>query len=936
MGENKPQIWIDDLTKDTGLIVPTRSLATHLNAQVSDHYIGQKKLVWEAPNVLMWGDYLALLWQLNASKLSTAHTLINRQQSLLLWVQVIEVSRRQERDLTLLNVQQTAKAVQRSWRLMHDWGVSQSVLAQDHVEDVEQFLSWLFEYQTLLQKRGLIDEPLLAQALLEEDRLEYPFKRLVWHSYDLVTDAQKKLNDQAQARGISISFASSARGHKPKINYLEYTNSIDEIRASFTQARTLIENSDPSYTINIVIPDLQRQQAQIRELAREVFYPAASPLQTQQIDTVYRFSLGQPLSEWAAIETALSLIRMLKNRTNLVDLGFVLRSQFLSVSRDYSEECRLFERWLKRQRISNLLLDDLPALYDQCLNYFAKQPAQTNGLMATLNGIIELRNDFQRRLEQQKEKNKFATISFPEWVNVFDQWLSAWGWRTEVESGGLDSEQFQLLTRWQRLLEEYAGLSTVQSSLGLNRAIEILHQMARDAVFLPQAAASPILISGIYEAIGRQVNCCFLMGMNENYPSALQIDAFVPSRLLQETGFPNATAQGHFLQANKVIDSLLVSSESAVLSYAQYHESGSEIKGGCSPLFRNQEFKDPQFSQSLAMSIEASVDLPVESSAELMSYEKNQVYLEQYLDTQGPAWSSANGPKGGSAIFENQSNCAFKAFVTHQLQYEREQEAEFGLDGLDRGNIVHRMLELVWQALRTQANLKAMSEIELGVLIEKVVQQAIADQSDSLTDDKIMLLSRERRRLSNLLKSWLALEAKRPVGFSVVEREQARQGNIGGIDFRYIIDRVDSTDDGRRLIIDYKTGAVARRDWTEDRIAKPQMPLYSVMLHKAESLVLAGISYAKVDAKKHEFIELSETGILKTESTYSVRYESAWLEGKARWPELFEELAKQFLAGDAQVNPIEEKTCVYCDLQSVCRISQLRELPEQSIEVNHD
>ena len=924
MGENKPQIWIDDLTKDTGLIVPTRSLATHLNAQVSDHYIGQKKLVWEAPNVLMWGDYLALLWQLNASKLSTAHTLINRQQSLLLWVQVIEVSRRQERDLTLLNVQQTAKAVQRSWRLMHDWGVSQSVLAQDHVEDVEQFLSWLFEYQTLLQKRGLIDEPLLAQALLEEDRLEYPFKRLVWHSYDLVTDAQKKLNDQAQARGISISFASSARGHKPKINYLEYTNSIDEIRASFTQARTLIENSDPSYTINIVIPDLQRQQAQIRELAREVFYPAASPLQTQQIDTVYRFSLGQPLSEWAAIETALSLIKMLKNHTNLVDLGFVLRSQFLGLSRDHAEECRVFERWLKRQRISNLLLENLAALYAQCLEACAEQnnsleqePSQhssskSDGLLMALNVIVDLRNDFQRRLDQQQEKNKFATISFSEWVNVFDQWLSAWGWRTEVGSGGLDSEQYQLLQRWQRLLEEYAGLSAVQSSLGLNRAIEILQQMARDAVFLPQAAASPILISGIYEAIGRPTNYCFLTGMNENFPPAPQNDAFVPNRILNETGFPNATAQGSYSQSNKVIDSLLASSEAVVLSYAQYDEQGGEIQGGCSPLFRNQEFSDQLHSPSIP----------------LVPHAQTRIYLERYDDVRGPAWSSTNGPKGGSAIFENQSNCAFKAFVTHQLRYERDQEAEFGLDGLDRGNVVHRMLELVWQGLKTQANLKAMCESDLEALIEDVVEQAMVDQSAQLTDDKVILLSRERPRLSALLKHWLALEAKRPQGFSVVEREQSRQGNIGGIDFRYIVDRLDKTDDGRHLIVDYKTGTVARRDWTEERIAKPQMPLYSVMLNKAQALEIAGISYAKVDAQKHEFVELSEAGILKPDNKTTRGYEDQWLEGQARWPELFAKLAKQFLAGDAQVNPIEEKTCLYCDLQSVCRVSQLGESAE--------
>ena len=143
MDNNQYLKWIDELDKTSALIVPTRSLASTLKSQVADYYISLAKTVWEAPNILTWGDYLRWLWQLNAVKLSPAHTLISSQQSLLLWTQVVEASRRLERDLTLLNVQQTAKAVQRSWRLMHDWRLSEKTLMQEHVEDVEQFLNWL-------------------------------------------------------------------------------------------------------------------------------------------------------------------------------------------------------------------------------------------------------------------------------------------------------------------------------------------------------------------------------------------------------------------------------------------------------------------------------------------------------------------------------------------------------------------------------------------------------------------------------------------------------------------------------------------------------------------------------------------------------------------------------------------------------------------------
>ena len=115
--------WIQNLDQDTVVIVPTRSLANNLNEQVAEEKLSEGVVVWEAPNVLLWRDFLHDLWQHNRSCLGDieALSLITQQQSLLLFTQVIAASRREEQSLTLLNVQQTAKTVQRSWRLMHDW-----------------------------------------------------------------------------------------------------------------------------------------------------------------------------------------------------------------------------------------------------------------------------------------------------------------------------------------------------------------------------------------------------------------------------------------------------------------------------------------------------------------------------------------------------------------------------------------------------------------------------------------------------------------------------------------------------------------------------------------------------------------------------------------------------------------------------------------------
>ena len=126
--------WLNHLTEHTALIVPTRSLANELNERFAVLQSSQGHTVWAAPNILVWSDYVHLLWQLNRD-LFSANGLITGSQAALLWTQIIETTRRSENELALLNVQQTVKAVQRSWKLMHEWCIDASTIAHDHVAD---------------------------------------------------------------------------------------------------------------------------------------------------------------------------------------------------------------------------------------------------------------------------------------------------------------------------------------------------------------------------------------------------------------------------------------------------------------------------------------------------------------------------------------------------------------------------------------------------------------------------------------------------------------------------------------------------------------------------------------------------------------------------------------------------------------------------------
>jgi len=911
--------WLINLDKSSAILVPTRSLANTLNEQVAASYIEQGRTVWEAPNILIWRDYIKQLWSLNKSQFNQhlgAKHLISSQQSLLLWTQIIERSRRQEQALTLLNVQQTARAVQRSWVLMHDWRIDIELIEQDHDADSAQFVSWLKAYQSLLNQRALLDEPLLLGALSDQSiALDFPYRTLTFYAFDLINASQKAINQSAKKQ-VHIKHVSPIERDGQR-SFHAHKDGKSELIACFKAARKLIEDH-ADCTINIVIHDLQDRQSQVHQLAHQVFYPSVSPLQIQQQNTVFRYSLGQRLTKWAAIDTALGVINLLKDRITSTELSFLLRNQFLGLCAEHRQQCRVFDRWLNRQRMRNIKLSQLPNLYQQCCDALDQygQTSKVDAFQQALDSLVQQQQALTEKLNQTKQNNQFAALNFTDWVNVFNDWLLAWGWSCKTIGNELNTVQHQLLKCWESLLQEFAALAAVQRRIGLSRAIDLLTQMARDAMFIPKAAASPILISSVLEAIGRPADYCFVLGMHDSFPPAPKNDAFIPQRLLANAGHPDMSADSSFVQAQTVMNNLLNSMGDTIVSYATQSEQDREITQQCSPMFRHQQF----IHQSTAAT---QTQTPTD-------------FMERYQDRQGPAWQSSIRASGGSKVFENQSHCPFKAFVTHQLTFDVEQEAEFGLDFLDRGNVVHLLLDRIWARLQTQQKLKQIEPSALTALIHQVIDQTLVDTELGLSEDKQRLLSFERPRLVILLREWLSFEAKRPEPFMVIEREEKRQGELGGIEFSYIIDRLDMTDDGRTFIIDYKTGSVNKKDWVGKPLKSPQMPLYAVALSKAKNKSVSGIAYANVRQHEHQYIELSDAGVFRKANKRTLDDEIQWQQNKEQWENLFAELASDFLAGNADVAPIDERICEYCDLQSVCRISQLKKQASTSQGSEHD
>ena len=888
--------WLLSLDPKTIVVVPTNSLANHLAERYAATQLEQGKTVWQSPNILLWPEFIKRVWRSNQAAVSLPQ-LLSSAQSDLLWTKVIEQSARKDHALLLLNIPQTVRAVRASWQKLHDWCLDEQQLEAEFAADHHQLLLWFKEYRQALAKRNLID-PAQIQSMSIEQQANIDFSKLVWFSYDLITLAQRRINETLAHHGVDIEMA-RPQAQAVCIAKRVFDDERSEVAVVFRQARRYLEDK-PTHKIAIVVPDLQHRYREIQDAARDVFYPELSPLDVSKTAVVYRFSLGQALIDLAPINTALSLIDLLRGAISITDIKLIFRSSYIGdlfVTPDAGAKSKqIFLAWLAGLRVHSLSLLKLKQLYEQ-------STAQSPELIEFMARALVLQEDTHKQLADAKQAHGFASLSFTQWLQNFDDWLSLWGWSTSVKPEQASSHEYQLQQRWQKASEEVIALSLVQKTAGFARIIELVKGVLRETIFLPKASSSPIIISGTLEAIGHEVDLMFVTGMHEDFPKPAALDAFIPKRILAEQGHPHASVEKDFDYQKEVIQNLLKCAANYQLSYARVSAVAADIERSASPLFDKDNWQAVVSEQKPQPAIE----------------------MESYRDLNGPVLSHPETVNGGAKIFENQSNCAFRAFASHRLGLRAELEVDFGLDALDRGNIVHYLLETLWLEIESQDNLSDYSELQLKTLVEGHIDRAIQANPLHLPEEKQTLLHYERKRLSSLLLEWMKLELLRPIPFKVVERELKGQAQLAGVSYRYIIDRVDELIDGRRVVVDYKTGSVDRKDWVGDRVKSPQLPLYAFAIDEPNSeQAVAGISFAKVKRWNCAYEELADDGIFRDSNRYTQARAELWQQESATWEQRFEALAQAFCAGEAQVNPIDASTCEYCELDALCRIGQLR------------
>jgi probable DNA repair protein len=452
--------------------------------------------------------------------------------------------------------------------------------------------------------------------------------------------------------------------------------------------------------------------------------------------------------------------------------------------------------------------------------------------------------------------------------------------------------------------------------------LEFLAALARalDAtLFAPQSSDAPIQIAGPAESAGLTADGIWFLGATEDaWPARSSTHPLLPVAVQREARMPHATPQLDWDLAQAITTRLLVSSPGFHISFP-----------------RQSEATEGRSSRLVVQLADVPRPLPAELIAPALP-EPATISIEDFSRIPYPL---ARVP-GGAGVLTSQSQCPFKAFATARLGAQAWDPAEAGLTPSQRGKLLHAVLHSIWagppDGIRFHHELSGMSDLTSFVInhVRRVVQQELSPAIRHRMPRRYLEL--EEQRLARHVAEWLQFESAR-MAFEVAETEAGRSISVAGLKFDLRLDRIDLLNDGSLLVIDYKTGDVSQKSWELPRPEDVQLPLYAGFALDRENELLGGLVFAKVRPGDKCFAghvgNPTGTLIAGLKGTSALAKNPLTAEQLEDWRDYIEQLARDFLAGRADVDPREyPETCDRCGLQTVCRIQESR----AAIEANDD
>ena len=808
----------------------------------------------------------------------------------LLWEKVIAASLGEA--MPLFDLAGMAATAAEAHCLCRIWGLKPG--GEFLSDEGRQFLAWQADFLRACTAGGWLDQAGVHLALLElieAGQLALP-ERVCLLGFDRLTPFERRLQQVLSARGVLLE----AAPHLPVAGRIQVHVGEDvraECRAAVDWAAHHLQ-ARPSARLGIVAPDLAGVRDCLEDLLDRRFHPDLLRPDAAEVPRCFNFSLGRPLAELPLVRTALDLLALGAQRGKLEQARWAA----LCLASGWSASVGEADG---RARFAAEMRRGLPYFVSLSgLLRFGERLAERGQLacpvsLAALQGLADVFAQMPR-------------TAYPSaWASLFRRALKAVDWPGER---ALSSDEYQAHRALGEVLDSFAGLDAVLGKVKASEAIRRLRELARQRVFQPETRGRPaIQVLGILESAGLNFDALWIIGLNDDrWPPAPRPNPLLPAELQRAAGSAHASAEVELDFARRVQARLLAAAPEIQLSWSQ--ADGNRLLRP-SPLLRDLPSAEPLPSAIVASLPEASNDL-----------------CEWIEDWQAPPVAAGENVRGGSWILRAQAICPAWAFYQFRLGAGALETPVEGLNPADRGTLVHRALEAFWLHWRTQEALLALSPEQLSAAIQAAVDSAL-DGFES--ERRVSLPTRfrclEGERLVRLLERWLALEAARPQGFTVVACEQPAELEIEGIRVRMSVDRIDRLADGSQLILDYKTGQrVEVANWSAERITEPQLPIYAALVEPE----VAGVVFAKVLLDKPGFSGVAASECLPGVSVLGEEKQKIfpaerfpdWASVQAHWRKRLTAVAGEIRAGIAGVQFADEADLRYCEVLPILRLPE--------------
>ena len=935
------------------VVTPNRRLAVTLKAQFDATERRAGHAAWATPDILPLASFLERCYRaLSLRGASVAQPqLLDIAQSQLLWEQVVRAS-----DIAshLMSVAQTARQAAAAWSVAQAWELLPAMRRFVLSEDAEIFFGWAQRFQERCRERDVIDAaviPAIITTWMQEaagkklDFAELLPRQLFMAGFDIITPQQQHFLDACEVLGVPVRrVLPLGVGAEVQCRRLQFATEDAELRGCAAWARKRLL-SDPAQRIGVVVPDLRARRGDIARALTDALQPGvrAQVLRAPSgVASGFNISLGFPLNEYALVHDALGFIELSLNRPiTFLRISALLRSPFIAgASSEIGPRARLdaaLREVVGPQMNLFALQRKLKLGHQRALTHAALICPTLLALIDRVAGIVGPTTS--------PTATRGATARKPsprDWSRYFGQVLLAWGFPGEDT---LDSSDYQVMEKFRDALATLATLEILQPRMRADEALNQLRNIVANTVFQPEVAQdddAPIQVLGILESSGQTFDALWVTGLTEEaWPLQARPNPFIPAALQRAAGVTEASAAASHALDEHITNGWRVAAPEVVFSHA---EKGNGSQSGEQPRIASALTRDIALSEISTL----TADSRATDYAHALYAMRTRELIPDAPMVPLPAPTKVGG---GAALLRDQAACPFRAFARHRLGAVKLGTPQVGLDAAERGTLLHRVMSLLWTRIETQRRLMAMDEIAIKQLVNETVEKAIVEThakgADNLTGRFAAI---EHARLSRLIIAWLGYEMER-TPFEVRACEEAREITLSGLTMQLRLDRLDRLADGTHALIDYKTGVAKVASWLGDRPDEPQLPLY---FHTSEEAVSV-LAFARVKrgarGKVFGFEGVSAIADLlpdvePIEQKYGMEKKGylSWDVLVAQWENSLNALVKNFVDGDAQVDPKNGNlTCAQCELQSICRISELIATPlpdddiaESAVDANPD